>query len=307
MKKISINLNVLIKPIIFFIIFIFLSLLLFKNYPWYHIQPTQELQEFNNDEKTSSLPKIQFDFPVESNKERKLREYRKESIKQGFLHAWKGYSKYAWGADEVEPISNTSRRHLNGWGATMVDALDTMWIMDLKEEFNNATNYLSGVDFTYSYMNINFFETVIRYLGGLLSAHELSGNQILLQKAKDLGRSLYPAFSSSSGLPYNTWNITRGLQEDGYRPYNSRGILAEVGTSQLEYIKLAQLTGNDSYFDVAQRVIDTLDKAKKDIPGLYPVFISLETGEFSGNEISVGNFGDSFYEVSKLVITRRCA
>src|SRR5579871_5797601 len=102
MKKISINLNVLIKPIIFFIIFIFLSLLLFKNYPWYHIQPTQE---FNNDEKTSSLPKIQFDFPVESNKERKLREYRKESIKQGFLHAWKGYSKYAWGADEVEPIS----------------------------------------------------------------------------------------------------------------------------------------------------------------------------------------------------------
>ena len=131
--------------------------------PIYSFQPTERLSPTG---KFSS--ENEFYFPVESDNERKLREYRKESIKQGFLYTWGGYSKYAWGADEVEPLTNTSRRHLNGRGATMV--------MDLKDEFKNATNYLSGVDFTNSNMDINFFETVIRYLGGLLSAHELSGD-----------------------------------------------------------------------------------------------------------------------------------
>lgn len=51
-----------------------------------------------------------------------------------------------------------------------------------------------------------FFETVIRYLGGLLSAHALSGNHVLLQKADDLGRLLSPAFGSKSGLPYYSVN-----------------------------------------------------------------------------------------------------
>src|SRR2546425_149083 len=144
-KKISINFNTLIKPSIFLIIFVFLSyqiLILFKNYPdvWWtsnddptippqpihSSQPTERLSPTGKFslENDSPSPKIQFDFPVESDNERKLREYRKESIKQGFLHAWGGYIKYAWGADEVEPLTNTSRRHLNGWGATMVDALD---------------------------------------------------------------------------------------------------------------------------------------------------------------------------------------
>ena len=47
-----------------------------------------------------------------------------------------------------------------------------------------------------------FFETTIRYLGGLLSAYALSKEPILLARADDLGRMLLPVFSrSSSGLP----------------------------------------------------------------------------------------------------------
>ena len=47
----------------------------------------------------------------------------------------------------------------------------------------------------------HFFETVISYLGGLLSAHALSSSPILLSKADDFDRLLLPAFYTSLGLP----------------------------------------------------------------------------------------------------------
>jgi hypothetical protein len=46
-----------------------------------------------------------------------------------------------------------------------------------------------------------FFETVIRYLGGLLGAYSLSGETVLLLRADDLGRMLLPAFNTTSGFP----------------------------------------------------------------------------------------------------------
>ena len=48
---------------------------------------------------------------------------------------------------------------------------------------------------------VPFFETVIRYLGGLLSAYALSGEPILLARADDLGRMLLPAFNTTFGMP----------------------------------------------------------------------------------------------------------
>jgi mannosyl-oligosaccharide alpha-1,2-mannosidase len=224
---------------------------------WNHAYPPR-LNRLGSDEvlkNVSSLTKIQYDFPystfgrhyIETSEERELRESRRESIKQGFLHAWNGYVKYAWGADEVLPLSNIPDNGYNGWGASMVDALDTMWIMGLKEEFKNATDYISNINFNSSTITISVFETTIRYLGGMLSAYELSGDEMLLKKAKQLGEAMLPAFNSPTGLPYNNWNLTRGLIDSDYRPYGT-GILAQVGTLQLEYMKLAQLTGNSTFF-----------------------------------------------------------
>ena len=49
-------------------------------------------------------------------------------------------------------------------------------------------------------------------LGGLLSAFHLSGDNVFLEKAKDLGQRLLGAFTSSSGIPYSDVNLksTRG-------------------------------------------------------------------------------------------------
>ncbi|CAH1763866.1 1948_t:CDS:10, partial [Entrophospora sp. SA101] len=221
-----------------------------------------------------TLPKIQYDFKDET-----LNEQRRKSVKDGFLHAWNGYKKHAWGKDEILPVSNSSRDNFNGWAASMVESLDTMWLMGIKDEFKIARDYIDDkVDFSVCGSEISLFETVIRYLGSLLSAYELSNDKMFLRKAIQLGDSLIPAFKSP-----------HGLKDPNYRPESSYVVLAQVATLQLEFMKLSQLSGNSTYFFKAQAVVDLLDKAVKKIPGLYPTMISLGSMSFGGS-------GDSFYE-----------
>lgn len=53
---------------------------------------------------------------------------------------------------------------------------------------------------------LSVFETTIRYLGGLLSAHALSANSLFLRKAEELAEALAPAFDARSGLPWLSVN-----------------------------------------------------------------------------------------------------
>lgn len=57
---------------------------------------------------------------------------RLEAVRDAFGHAWKGYKEYAWGHDELKPISKSFSEWF-GLGLTLVDSLDTMWILGLKE------------------------------------------------------------------------------------------------------------------------------------------------------------------------------
>ncbi|PYS73708.1 MAG: glycoside hydrolase family 47, partial [Acidobacteria bacterium] len=64
-------------------------------------------------------------------------------VKTEFLHAWNGYKKYAWGHDDLKPLSKTH----HDWYAqpllmTPVDALDTMILMGLKAEAGATHKYI---------------------------------------------------------------------------------------------------------------------------------------------------------------------
>lgn len=58
------------------------------------------------------------------------------------LHAWTGYRTRAWGRDELKPISGTGQDNWGGMGVTLVDSLDTLWIMGLKAEFTDAMKWV---------------------------------------------------------------------------------------------------------------------------------------------------------------------
>jgi mannosyl-oligosaccharide alpha-1,2-mannosidase len=118
--------------------------------------------------------------------------------------------QYAMGHDELQPLSNMPRDNFGGWGATMVDSLSTMMIMELEDEAITVLPFIQKINFNVD-DNLSVFESIIRYLGGLLSAYELSEKRhpILLHKAEELAQVLLPAFETSSGLPTHTWNPIR--------------------------------------------------------------------------------------------------
>ena len=120
------------------------------------------------------------------------------------IRSWEAYSTYAIGHDEVRPISGRYYDPFCGWGATLVDSLDTLQIMGMDAEYREALKYISEIDFAHTRSrSIPLFETVIRYLGGLIGAYDVSRGKdtILLEKAKDLADMLMGAFDTVNRMP----------------------------------------------------------------------------------------------------------
>lgn len=188
----------------------------------------------------TSLKAIQAPMRLEMPAEQKEREARLRAVRRGFEHAWQGYRKYAWGHDEVQPVSGAVKDNLNGWGATLVDSLDTLIIMGFDREFDEAVEWIrtSLVMNKDPAMSLSFFETAIRYLGGFLSAYDLSGEQVLLDKAQELGGYLLNAFQ------FGVFPTGRVAVDAGSNYRQHMFVLAEIGTIQVEFTRLSKLTGN---------------------------------------------------------------
>ncbi|CAI5473852.1 unnamed protein product [Closterium sp. Yama58-4] len=221
-------------------------------------------------------------------------ERRRESIRQGMLHAWRGYKKYAWGSDELQPRSKTPSNNFGGMGATIVDSLDTLFLMGLKDEFRDAQKWVAeSLNFN-RHSSVSVFETTIRMLGGLLAAYDLSGEKVFLEKAKELGDRLLPAFNTPTGIPFAYVDLASG---GGNAPGWTGGsaVLADLGTLQLEFVTLSQRTGDPKYAIKAENVIKQIEKIFPE-DGLVPMFISIDSGEPTSSHITFGSMGDSFYE-----------
>ncbi|KAF2263624.1 seven-hairpin glycosidase [Lojkania enalia] len=235
-------------------------------------------------------------------------ESRKEAVKDAFLLSWKGYEAHGWGYDEYHPVSRTGRymAQPNGLGWIIVDALDTMMLMNLTQELKHAREWIST---TLSYekdQDVNTFETTIRMLGGLLAAHYLqdvlpgmkpeNGNEedLYLEKAADLADRLIGAYDSPSGVPWASVVLKTGKGVASHADGGASST-AEATTLQLEMKYLAFLTGEEHYWDKAEKVMEVVDSnGAKD--GLVPIFIYADKGTFRGSEIRLGSRGDSYYE-----------
>ncbi|KKK22660.1 hypothetical protein P175DRAFT_0426760 [Aspergillus ochraceoroseus IBT 24754] len=248
----------------------------------------------------SSIPKIQYDFPSESWFGRISRKRKQNAVKEAFKHAWKGYKENAWLQDELSPLSGGYRNTFAGWAATLVDSLDSLIIMGLNDEFEDALEALEQIDFTTtSALQINIFETNIRYLGGLLGAHDLTNGKypILLRKAVEIADMLYGSFDTRNRMPQSRWEWTRSATGLTIRP-SGNTILAELGSLNLEFTRMTQLTGDPKYFDAIQRITDNLESAQKrtKVPGLWPMMVDANSLQFNDPRFTIGGMADSTYE-----------
>jgi len=128
-----------------------------------------------------------------------------------------------------------------------------------------------------------------------LSAYDLSKDKLFLDKAVELADRLIPAFHENSSMPHTEVNLRTGAFRNS-EWHKTTSILSEVGSIQLEFKYLSHVTGDMKYWDIAQNIMQVLDKQKKRHSGLYSVYISTNEGTIMGDHITLGALGDSFYE-----------
>lgn len=219
---------------------------------------------------------------------------RVEAVREAFRHAWKGYKAFAWGHDELKPVSKTHREWF-GLGLTLIDALDTMWLLGFKEEFEEARRWVeTELSFTKN-IDVNLFESTIRILGGLLSTYHLTGDTLFLDKAKDLGSRLMPAFKTPSKIPFSDVNIGKGTAHPPR--WTTDSTVAEVTSIQLEFRELSRLTQDPQYQNAVDEVVKLVHRLDGKRDGLVPMFINTNTGKFTHRGVfTLGARADSYYE-----------
>ncbi|KAI0301659.1 glycoside hydrolase family 47 protein [Multifurca ochricompacta] len=225
-------------------------------------------------------------FPYDTTRDR-------ENVIAIFNSSYDAYRTYAFGHDQVAPSSRRPLDPRNGWGATIVDAMPTMHIMGLTDYFEEALGHVQTIDFSKSNTpaTVSVFESTIRYIGGLLSAYELSGQRylFLVDRAKQLADKLSVAWTRGGAIPYGYVNFNTSS------PVKDNSNIAEAGTLTLEWARLSQYTGDDRYRKLAEAAALKIANNPAPLPGLPAQRINPSTGEPVGG-YTWGGGSDSYFE-----------
>jgi mannosyl-oligosaccharide alpha-1,2-mannosidase len=245
--------------------------------------------------KPNALPRVQ----AEANafKHSAVNEKRRNAVRDAFKRSYDAYKRLAWMRDELTPVSGSAKDPFGGWAATLVDALDTLWIMGFKSEFAEAAAAVGALDWSVTDSTAaNMFETTIRHLGGLLSAYDLSGEPVLLSKAVELGEMLYMGFDTPNRLPGFWLDFEKAKK--GKLIAGTNDPSASPCSLSLEFTRLSQLTGDSKYYDATDRVTRFLERTQNStkLPGMWPVNINFQSELVGDNSFTLGALADSLYE-----------
>ncbi|KAA1091696.1 maturation of Asn-linked oligosaccharides protein [Puccinia graminis f. sp. tritici] len=221
---------------------------------------------------------------------------RAEEVKTTFIGAFDDYIKFGFPADEVKPLSKTGRNTRNGWSATLVDSLDTLFVMDLQERFAQGVADTLKIDFSKSQTEegVSIFETTIRYIAGILSAYELSGatNAPLLDQARKLADKLLLCWQDDQqNLPFPFLDFT--TNKPVVRDYISA---ASAGSLIMEFDRLSFYTRQPKYLAYATKAVQTVIKTPSPLPGLPGLTFGVKNQTILSNYATWGSGTDSYLE-----------
>ncbi|XP_032897735.1 ER degradation-enhancing alpha-mannosidase-like protein 2 [Amblyraja radiata] len=231
-----------------------------------------------------------------------MAQYR-ERVKGMFYHAYNNYLENAFPYDELRPLTCDGQDTWGSFSLTLIDALDTLLVLGNVTEFQRVVHILQdGMNFDID-VNASVFETNIRVVGGLLSAHLLSregGIAVepgwpcvgpLLRLAEEAARKLLPAFQTPTGMPFGTVNLMNGVNPSETPVTCTAGI----GTFILEFATLSRLTGDPVFEKVARKALDGLWNSRSDI-GLVGNHIDVLTSKWVAQDAGIGAGVDSYFE-----------
>ncbi|KAL5542102.1 hypothetical protein UlMin_009812 [Ulmus minor] len=225
----------------------------------------------------------------------------RDEVRDMFYHAFNGYMNNAFPLDELRPLSCAGEDTLGGYALTMIDSLDTLALLGDREQFASSVEWI-GKNLRFDInKTVSIFETTIRVLGGLLSAHLIASdyatgmkvpnyNNELLNLAEDLTRRMLPAFDTPTGIPFGSVNLLYGVDEHESKITSTAG-----GTLTLEFGVLSRLTNDPIFEQVTKNAVRGLwsRRSKLDLVGAH---INVFTGEWTQKDAGIGTSIDSFYE-----------
>jgi mannosyl-oligosaccharide alpha-1,2-mannosidase len=217
-----------------------------------------------------------------------------QEVRAEFLHAWNGYRKFAWGHDEVKPVSGKPVNFFlddHSFGLSIIEAMDTLYVMGLDAQLEECVRWI--------HQNLNFevegdvqmFEAVIRMVAGLMTGSYATGDQRLFERARELADRLLVCFTKPpTGAPYRFADLKTGKVSD------PKSNLAEIGSNILEFGDLSRLTGDPKYLNASMKAYEAVI-AKRSHLDLLGTNFDIETGEFMDAEDDAPDEpADSFYE-----------
>ncbi|KAK1297356.1 putative alpha-mannosidase I MNS4 [Acorus calamus] len=226
----------------------------------------------------------------------------RDEVREMFYHAFDGYMQHAFPLDELRPLTCTGEDSLGGYALTLIDSLDTLALLGDREHFTTSVEWISkNLRFDIN-KTVSVFETTIRILGGLLSAHLIASdhatgmkiqsyNDELLHLAEDLAQRLLPVFDTPTGIPYGSINLLHGVDENESKITSTAG----GGTLTLEFGVLSRLTKNPIYELVTKNAVRGIWARRSKI-NLVGAHINVFTGEWTQKDAGIGTSIDSFYE-----------
>ncbi|XP_038011846.1 endoplasmic reticulum mannosyl-oligosaccharide 1,2-alpha-mannosidase isoform X2 [Motacilla alba alba] len=199
----------------------------------------------------------------------------------------------SWRGAVIEPDQSTEPPSSK---ITELEKPSSVAAEDQKEpEFEEARKWVANDLVFDKNVDVNLFESTIRILGGLLSTYHLSGDSLFLEKAKDIGNRLMPAFKTPSKIPYSDVNIGRGTAHPPR--WTSDSTVAEVTSIQLEFRELSRLTGDEKFRKAVDEVMKHVHILSGKNDGLVPMFINTNSGQFTHLGVyTLGARADSYYE-----------
>ncbi|KAJ4792438.1 hypothetical protein LUZ62_043684 [Rhynchospora pubera] len=226
----------------------------------------------------------------------------RDEVRDMFYHAFNGYMEHAFPLDELRPLSCKGEDSLGGYALTLIDSLDTLALLGDRENFSSAVEWVSrNVQFNID-KTVSVFETTIRILGGLLSAHLIASDYVtgmkvqnynneLLHLAEDLALRMLPAFDTPTGIPFGSVNLRHGVDENESKITSTAG----GGTLTLEFGVLGRLTNNTIFERVTKNAVRGIwaRRSKIDLVGAH---INVFSGEWTQKDAGIGTSIDSFYE-----------
>ncbi|KAJ8676447.1 hypothetical protein QAD02_012234 [Eretmocerus hayati] len=242
-------------------------------------------------------------YGVPQRYERKDLYRLREETRSMFDHAYSSYLKYAYPYDELRSLSCDGFDTWGSFSLTLIDALDTLAVMGNFTEFRRVAEIIASRSDFEANINVSVFETNIRVVGGLLSAHLLSrkaGMQLepgwpcngpLLRLAEDMAKRLIVAFDTPTGMPYGTVNLKYGVPQGE----TSITCTAGIGTFILEFGTLSRLTGDPLYEEVAMNAMKALHYYKSNI-GLVGNHVDVLNGHWTAQDSGIGAGVDSYFE-----------